>query len=74
MSWTNKTKVASDTWGLKTKISTMIDRGRILTHDNNQVLVGSLEDEVLVWQAASDTWIRKSKTTGVWENKIKIAA
>jgi hypothetical protein len=71
-------------WTPKAKITTVIERGRILTHAGDQVLVGSLEDEVLIWQAASDIWLHKSKTTGtfnnkskitgVWENKIKIAA
>lgn len=59
-------------WSNKTKIETNIDRGRILTHAGDQVMVGSLENMVLIWQEAGDTWDRKSKITGSWGNKTKI--
>lgn len=61
MSWGNKTKISSGTWNGKTKIITEIDRGRILTPDNNQILVGATQSDILIWQEATDTWNRKVK-------------
>ena len=61
MTWSNKTKIDSGTWSAKAKIPTVFPRSRILTHDLNQVMVGSSENEVLIWQEASDSWNRKVK-------------
>lgn len=48
----------------KSKTSTTLQRGRLLTPDDNQILVGSSTDEVLIYQEYKDTWSKKSKTDG----------
>ena len=65
MSWTNKSK-----------ISATLFRGRLLTPDVNQILVGESEDEILIYQAYLENWDNKSKTdeSGDWTNKTKVSA
>jgi hypothetical protein len=52
MSWSNETKIPSRT-----------DRGRILTPDGDQILVGQDEDLVLIYQEDRDLWDRLQKNT-----------
>lgn len=59
-------------WSNKGKTSATLQRGRLLTPDGNQVLVGSSVDEVLIYQEAGDSYTKKSKTVGSWTNKTKI--
>jgi len=76
MSWTNKSKTdESGDWTDKTKTSASLSRGRLLTPDGNQILVGSSEDEVLIYQEYTDLWTNKSKTdeSGDWTNKTKVS-
>jgi hypothetical protein len=65
MSWTNKSK-----------ISATLFRGRLLTPDSNQILVGESEDEILIYQEYLENWGYKSKTdeSGDWTNKTKVSA
>jgi len=65
MTWTNKSKTSSST-----------PRGRLLTPDSNQILVGSSESEIMIWQAYAENWTNRSKTdeSGSWTNKTKISA
>ena len=60
--WENKTKATALTPTLRTKIPTEILRGRILTPDGSQILVGSSESLVLIYQAQSTEWVNKTKT------------
>jgi hypothetical protein len=70
------------TWLNKTKVETRIDRGRILTPDGNQILVGAGEDVTLIYQVegslwgnnaktASGSYTKKTKITSPWSNKTK---
>lgn len=69
-------------WTNKSKTSALLQRGRLLTPDGNQILVGSSVDEVLIYQEFGDSysekgktvgsWSKKSKTVGSWSNKNKI--
>jgi hypothetical protein len=61
-------------WSNKTKVSSTIERGRILTPDGNQILLGADEDLVLIYQSQDDYWSNKSKTTSSWSNKSKTIA
>jgi hypothetical protein len=63
MSWTNKNKVSST-----------ITRGRILTPDGNQILLGSSEDLILIYQEQSDYWQKRAKVSTSWTNKNKVAS
>lgn len=77
MSWTNKSKTdESGDWTNKNKISATLFRGRLLTPDSNQILVGESEDEIMIWQAYLENWAMKSKTdeSGDWTNKTKVSA
>ncbi len=59
-------------WTNKTKDSSTIERGRILTPDGNQILLGADEDLVLIYQTRSDYWQRTLKQSSVWSNKSKV--
>lgn len=50
-------------WTNKTKVSTNKERGRILTPDGSQVLVGASETEILIYQAEETEWLKKTKNT-----------
>jgi hypothetical protein len=56
MTWTGKTKNSGNTPSYKSRIATRIERGYILTPDNQDVLVGSDEDLVLIYQDESSLW------------------
>ena len=88
-SWTNKSKTdGSGDWGHKSKTdesgdytnksktSATLFRGRLLTPDGNQILVGASENEILIWQEYLENWGHKSKTdeSGDWTNKTKVSA
>lgn len=60
--WQNKDKSTAQTPSLKTKINTNKFRGRILTPDGNQILVGSPENLILIFQGDATEWINKTKT------------
>lgn len=60
-SWTNKTRIPSES-----------DQEEILTPDSDTILVGSSEDEVLIYQAAVSLWTLKSLISGSWSNQQKI--
>lgn len=61
MSWTNKTKVSQNG-----------EEGDILTPNFLQILVGSSEDLVLLWQIPYTNWGLKSKNAaGSWSLKSK---
>ena len=46
-------------------------RDRILTPDGNQILVGSGQDMVLIYQEESDYWDASAKPTASWSNLAK---
>lgn len=70
--WSNKTKNSAQTPSLRTKIQTNFERGRLLTPDGHQILVGSGENLVLIWQAAGTLWNNiTQKVVGSWSNKTK---
>ena len=76
VSWINKSKTdESGDYTNKNKTSAVLSRGRILTPDGNQILVGASENEILIWQAYLENWSNKSKTdeSGDWANKTKIS-
>lgn len=58
-------------WNLIGKISSSIIRGRIVTPDLNQILVGASEDLVLIYQATSSRWNSKEKPVGNWSKEAK---
>lgn len=77
MAWTNKNKTdESGDWGDKNKTSATLFRGRLLTPDSNRILVGSSEDEILIYQEYEESWGYKSKTdeSGDYTNKTKVSA
>lgn len=77
MAWTNKSKTdESGDYTNKRKVSATLFRGRLLTPDHCQVLVGESEDEIMIWQAYLENWGMKSKTdeSGDWTNKTKVSA
>ena len=60
--WTNKSKTdESENWTDKTKISATLFRGRLLTPDGNQILVGESVDEILIYQEYTENWAKKAK-------------
>ena len=70
--WSNKTKNSALTPTLKTKIETRLERGRLLTPDGNQILVGLGENLILIWQALGSRWNNiPQKIAGVYTNKAK---
>lgn len=48
-------------WQLKTKIETQGDEEDIFTPDGVQILVGSSQDQVLIYQEAFNDWTLKTK-------------
>jgi len=54
-------KIATD-WNVRAKVSTEYERGRMLTPDRNQILLGSTESDVLLFQEQSSDWIKRTKT------------
>lgn len=76
-SWTNKSKTdESGDWSKRSKTSATLFRGRLLTPDSNQILVGESEDEILIYQEYLENWGYKSKTdkSGDWANKTKVSS
>jgi len=74
--WGGKSKTdESGDWGDKSKKSATLFRGRLLTPDSNQILVGESEDKILIYQEYLENWGCKSKTdgSGDWTNKTKIS-
>lgn len=61
MTWTNKSKNTGATPTYKTKIPSLEGRGRILTPDGLQILVGTNENLVLIFQEDTSLWNNKSK-------------
>lgn len=60
-------------WSTKTKIAQGGNDEEIQTPDGQQILVGSSEDEVLLYQEAYTNWDLKSKqVAGNWGLKAKI--
>lgn len=59
------------TWETKDKTDQQVDDGEILTPDGQQILVGSSEDEVLVYYAGYDNWSLTGKQAASWSNKTK---
>lgn len=77
MAWSTKSKTdESGDWGDKSKTSATLFRGRLLTPDNNQILVGESEDEILIYQEYLENWANKSKTdkSGDWALKSKVSS
>jgi len=59
-------------WSTKTKIPQTFDIGYIVTPDGNNILVGSSEDEILIYREAGNNWGLKSKeSAGSWNLKSK---
>jgi len=50
-------------WTGESKIATTYERGRILTPDEDQILVGASEDEVLIHQEEETEWSFQDKTS-----------
>lgn len=48
-------------WSNKERSPDRVDRGRLLTPDSSQVLLGSAEDEILIYQEETDLWTRKQR-------------
>ena len=70
--WSNKSKNSAETPSLVTKIETKLERGRILTPDGHQVLVGSGENLILIWKALGTLWNNTiQKINSAWSNKTK---
>ncbi len=70
--WSNKSKNSAETPSLVTKIETKLERGRILTPDGCQVLVGEHENLILVWRIYETLWNNVvSKVASIWSNKSK---
>ena len=72
-------------WSNKSKVSSTIERGKILTPDGNQILLGVDEELILIYQSQGDywqeiskttstPWVNQSKTTQSWSNKSKTIA
>ena len=60
-------------WSTKTKTEQQGNDEDILTPDGFQILVGSSEDQVLVYQTGFNNWDLKSKNVaGSWGLKAKI--
>ena len=77
MAWSNKSKTdESGDYGDKPKISATLFRGRLLTPDGNQILVGESLNEILIYQEYLENWGYKSKTdeSGDWNLKAKVSA
>jgi hypothetical protein len=69
--WINKTKTDGSST-LKAKTPSKIERGRILTPDSLQILVGASKDEVLIYQEERSFWTSSiSKEASSWANKAK---
>lgn len=60
-------------WTEKSKIPTTFQRSRIMTVDGRQILAGSDEDKVLIYQTYETLWSGKTKTAGNWSNKSKLS-
>lgn len=64
MSWTIKNKVFQDG-----------SDEPILTPDGQTILVGALEDQILLYQLTFNNWALKTRNAiGSWLNKTKIEA
>lgn len=61
MSWSTKTKNSPATATLKAKVPQSREDLPILTPDFQEILVGSAEDEVLVYEAGFNNWNLKVK-------------
>ena len=62
-------------WNPKNKIPQEGGDERILTPDFEEILVGSPETDVLLYQIGFNNWSLKSKiAAGAWSAKTKIAA
>ncbi len=75
--WGGKSKTdESGDWGDKPKISATVFKGRLLTPDGNQILVGESVNEILIYQEYLENWGYKSKTdeSGDWTKKTKISS
>ena len=60
------------TWINKTRIEQQGNDEEILTPDGQQILVGALEDQVLLYQLAFNNWGLKAKTDQPsWSLKVK---
>ena len=60
-------------WQNKSKIEQSGDNQEIQTPDGQQILVGALEDQVLVYYAPFNNWNLKTKANQPdWQNKSKI--
>ena len=61
-------------WSNKSKVSSTIERGKILTPDGNQILLGVDEELILIYQSQGDYWERTTKQSSVWSNKSKVSS
>lgn len=74
MAWTNAAKDSPESWLNTDKERIIYERGRILTPDGDQVLVGPLESLILIWQEEnlSGGWSNTPKGGGnSWNNLSK---
>jgi hypothetical protein len=69
--WTTKTKVAAILWDLKDKTEQIVSAMRILTPDNNQILVGENENLVLTYEEGYELWQTLTKQNLSWDLKTK---
>ena len=74
MAWSTKSKNAEETTALKTKNTTAVadlhdkipqqgDDEPILTPDSQTILVGSVPDDILLYQREFNNWDLKAKVT-----------
>ncbi len=60
------------TWAQSSKVINEVANSEILTPDGQQILVGSSEDEVLIYAEGYDNWSEDSKNSDSWTNRTKI--
>lgn len=61
------------TWSTKTKTVQSSPEQEILTPDNQEILVGSSEDQILIYAEAFTNWGLKTKlSAGTWGLKTKV--
>ena len=61
------------TWSTKTKTLQSSPEQEILTPDNQEILVGSSEDQILIYAEAFTNWgLKTNISPGTWSLKEKV--
>ncbi len=62
-------------WQVKTKVEQQGEEEKILTPDGVDILVGSSENQILLFAYAFNNWTQKTKNAvGDWQLKTKVEA